>query len=584
VANRIVGIDIGQYSVKAVIIETGLRSWELVSCEEEVIARDVEDVTDDAVLEPDDDATPVPGGDESNLEGEEIEPDQTFFDAETLRAILALKERGALDGDAWIVAIRRDDAYLTPLTLPFGTPKEVQAVLLPQLDGRIPVEADEMFIDATVGGPADNGGFLIHTAALDADVLEKMLDELAAVGIDPRIVDVQPWNLTGALRAAGQAGAGPVALLDIGALKSAIVVATSERLEFSRVITGGGDALTHALADEFKLSAQRAREGKHREGAILPPLAPGAVAPDDTVAVSETLRRALRGLLRSVRSTLLSHSTSFTRPVERMFIVGSTARIDGLPELLSDELGIPCERLSISPSGPAAAAFETSAVTFSTALSLALRGTQQAAVSQFNLRRGRFAFRGSYEFVQSQLPALLSAAAVFLFCLGALYAGRMMLLRSEAGKLDDALVELTTQTFDEELTSVGEIRRRLTAVSTTPRLHPEKSAFWFFVEIANMVADLQDVGTTIEARELDIDLGRFTFVVQGVGESAQAVDDLMEELASVACLTDITRNDLSAGSADLLTFRVQGKIDCVANPEGRRRGAGPEADDSEESE
>lgn len=579
-ANRIVGIDIGQYSVKAVTIETGLRSWELVAIDEEVIVRDVEDLTEDAELEPgDDDATPVPDefGDEPDADADE----QSFFDPETLAAILALKERGSLDGDAWIVAIRRDDAYLTPLTLPFGTTKEVQAVLLPQLDGRIPVEADEMFIDATVGGPADGGGFLIHTAALDADVIELMLSELAMVGIDPRIVDVQPWNLTCALRASDQAGLGPVALLDIGALKSALVVSTNERLEFSRVVVGGGESLTRALADEFNLSEERAREGKHREAAIVAPLPPGATAPDDSVAVSEALRKSLRSLIRSVRSTLLAHSTSFARPVERMFLVGSSARIPGLPEMLAEEIGIPCEALSITPTGPAAAAFAEAQSTFTPALSLALRATQQNAVSQFNLRRGRFAFRGSYEFLQSQIPALLGAAAVLLLCLGALYAGRMMLLRSEAAGLDRALGELTAQTFDEEVTSVGEIRRRLNAVSSAPRLHPDKSAFWYFVEIANMVADLQDIGTTVEAREVDIDLGRFTFVVEGVAESAQAVDDLMEELGSVACLTDITRNDLSAGTGDLLTFRVQGKIDCVANPDGQRPASGDENEDSE---
>ncbi len=482
---------------------------------------------------------------------------------------------------AWIVAIRRDDAYLTPLTLPFGTAKEVQAVLLPQLDGRIPVEADEMFIDATVGGSADAGGFLIHTAALDADVIELMLNELAMVGIDPRIVDVQPWNLTCALRASEQTGLGPVALLDIGAEKSALVVATSERLEFSRVLMGGGESMTRALAQEFNLSDERAREGKHREAALVAPLPPGTPAPDDSVAVSQALRKGLRGLVRSVRSTLLAHSTSFARPVERMLIVGSSARIPGLAEMLAEEIGIPCEPLTISPTGPAAAAFSEAHPTFTPALSLALRGTQQNAVSQFNLRRGRFAFRGSYEFLQSQIPALLSAAAVLLLCLGALYAGRLMLLRAEAAGLDEALADLSTQTFGEEVTSVGEIRRRLNAVSTTPRLHPDKSAFWYFVEIANMVADLQDIGTTVEAREVDIDLGRFTFVVEGVAESAQAVDDLMEELGSVACLADIARNDLSAGTGDLLTFRVQGKIDCVANPNGRRPATGDEEEESE---
>jgi hypothetical protein len=35
--------------------------------------------------------------------------------------------------------------------------------------------------------------------------------------------------------------------------------------------------------------------------------------------------------------------------------------------------------------------------------------------SQFNLRKGRFSFRGSYDFLLGQLPSILTAALVLLF-------------------------------------------------------------------------------------------------------------------------------------------------------------------------
>jgi general secretion pathway protein L len=577
VANRIVGLDIGHYSIKAVEIETGLRTWDVVAFHEEVIVRDVAVESAAAV----DEAGPEAEVADADLEPETEDTGEHALDLFTRDALRRLLARQPLAADAWIVSLRRDDTYLTPLTLPFGNIKEVQPILLPQLDGRIPVEADEMFIDAMIGGPAPEGGFLVHTAALAPSLMAAFLSDLAAVGIDPRIVDVQPWSLCGAPGIQTDS-TGPVAVLDIGAEKSSVVVVSGGRMEFARVVSTGGETLTRALATEFHLPEDRAREGKHREAAILAPLPAGATPADDAASVSESLRRALKPLVRAVRASLLAHSTAFREPVTALRVVGGSSVLPGLDTFLSAELGVPCSVVTIPVTGAAAAEFAPHVSRFALATALALRLTQQPVASRFNLRKGSFAWRGSFEFIQSQVPALLAAAAAFVLCLGAMYAGRLVLLNSEASRLDEALAEMTELTFGEPVTAVGEIRRRLSAVSNVPRLHPEKSAWWYFSEIANMLADLQDSGTDIEARELDMDLSRFTFSVQGVAESAEAVDNLMSELGTVACLSEIARNDLSVGTGDLLTFRVQGKIDCEANPDGMAADGDTETDEPDE--
>ena len=121
-----------------------------------------------------------------------------------------------------------------------------------------------------------------------------------------------------------------------------------------------------------------------------------------------------------------------------------------------------------------------------------------------------------------------------------------------------------TEIVDEAITSPGRIRDRLTSADSGPALHPPRSAFELFVEVANAVGYLQDTGKPIFASKIDVDMDRFIFRVEGEASSAEAVDLLQEELARVDCFTSIQRTGLEERrGAEGLEYAVQGAIQCT---------------------
>lgn len=557
-ANRVVGLDIGRYAVRAVVLQTGLRSWELVEAAEELIAQEpspdaitgARETVEAALEQGDDDLQPqLPPG--------------------AAEAIARLAARGVLTADAVHVALPRDAAYVTQLDLPFSTEAQVRPVLLPQLDGRLPEEVDELHLDCMVGAPARTGGFIVHAVAIQPARIATLLGELDALRLDPRLMDVEPFVQGTIANAVLGPSAAPIAMLEIGNDSSGLLILHEGRPQFSRTLPGGGEHITRALAQGFQLSLDRARDGKHREGHVDQTQRDAStLVGDDHARVGALCRDAMRGLVRQVRSSLLAHASLSAAPVSKIYVTGATATLPGLLEWMSGSLGVPTALLPAQHAGwQATPGFGERLPSFSTALGLALRGVGRLDGSHLNLRHGPFAFRGGYELLRQRAGALGLGAAAIAASLLVLLSGQYAMQRAETRALEDALGTLTSEVFGEAITSPGSVRSRLELGASSLVLHPERSAFELFVDLANMVGDMQADGTTIEARTVSVDMGRFLFRLEGTSATAEAVDTLQGSIDDLPCFRNLQRNDLSSVPGGTgFRFSLQGAIDCVADP------------------
>ncbi len=579
-ANRVVGLELGRYSVKAVVLDVGFRTFELLEVAEEL----VQDTPAATEVQP----TTEEGG-ESEPAMQEPSPeglgDGLLLPAGLLEAVRRLKLRGVLDADATYVAAPRDFGYITPVVLPFNSPKEVESVLRPQLDGKLPEEVDELFLDWMTGGPVTEGGFLIHTLAVQEERMASLLADLLSVGVDARVLDVDPFHLATTVRGVLPSGPETVAILDIGAERSGLLILDGGRIDYARVIQGGGETLTRALAATFSLTMDRARAGKHESGFIDPlDLPADAERPRNEQLVASTCRDALKPVIRRLRESLHAHLTATHREVSRVYLCGGSSVLPGLASYVGQSLGVPCEVLTAErPEFAKLPDFPAVSHRFAGALGLALRGVSSISGSQFNLRKGRFSFRGSYDFLLAQLPSLLTAAVVLLVCSGLFYASRVALLKSEQAALNETLEALSEQTFGEVIDNPSTIRSRLQSVGNGPALRPENSAFHYFAEIADVVDLLQGDGARVDGRSIEVDLGNMTFTIEGTAAAAANVDLLEQELTRVRCMVDVERRDLRRDEQDQFRFTVQGRIDCSRAPSAPEAGA-PEASAEAEEE
>lgn len=554
---RVVGLDIGRFTVKAVLLETSLRSYEVVEVVEEPI------VLPPAGEEPEPTET-----DEGEAAADEAvtDPNELYgFGEPTLEALRSLASRGVFEADAVFAALRHGDALITRLELPFGTKRDIEPILAPQLEGKLPTDVEEVLLDSMVGGRHEGGEYAVYASAIEPARLAIMLAELEDVGVDPKVLDVQPFPLLTVGRALAPEGRGPVAVVDIGAEQIGVVVFDGKDLQYARTFSGGGERFTAALGDVFGLDPLTAREGKHREGFIdVGTEESDAATGHDATDISNACRRAAKPLVRQLRRTLQGHASEWGRGVEHIYVTGGSSLLPGLVEYLGQSLGVPASALPFN-SVNSVEGFNEVGNKFATALGLGLRGVTGVEGSDFNARIGPFAFKGSYEHIRSRLPQMLGAAAVLAMLSLAFIAGRIVMLKAESAALDEALAEATEPLFGEAVTDGDRIRRRFNLEANPPRFLPQQSAFALWSEIASAFIETGNLGYEVEAGAFEVDLERRVYRVEGIADSAESVDTFEAQLAAIDCVSTVNRNEMSA-SGENFEFSINGAL-CGSDDE-----------------
>lgn len=565
---RVVGLDIGRFSVKAVVLETSMRAFELIEVVEEPIVRAAPDGDDGEHAPGETQPTGHPAAEASAPEPVASDDEDDAFrglDPAALAALERLRDRGLFEADAIYTQLRPSDVLLTKVALPFSQPREIAAVLAPQLEGRVPAEVDELSIDFMRGGRLPSGEYAVYAAGVDPARLAIVLAELAGVGVDPRVLDVPPFPLMTAARTlVTEPITGPIAVVDIGAETTGVIIFDGADLQYARTFPGGGERATAALAAVFGLDADTAREGKHREG-FLDASLPESEGPtgQDATDVSNACREASKGLVRQLRRTLHAHATEWGVGVSRVYLCGGGSMLPGLVDYVGQSLGVDTRPLPYDAPAVALGGFAEVGPRFASALGLALRGTTAPKGSEMNARVGDFSFRGSYEYVRQRAPQI-ALGLVAIAALGLAFAfGRIASLKAESSALDTALAEATLSVFGESVTEPNAIQSRFRLGAVRPSFLPERSAYAVFVSILSTVGDTVDLGYEVTASDVEVDMERRIFRVEGAADSAESVDTFEAELGALDCLRDIERNDLSQRrGTEGFTFALQGEVRC----------------------
>ncbi|MGH1549448.1 type IV pilus assembly protein PilM [Leifsonia poae] len=180
-------------------------------------------------------------------------------------------------------------------------------------------------------GPTVNG--LLIAAVKDAILANVKAVQLA--GLTPVEVDLIPFALQRALVTRPRV-AGTVALIDVGASTTTVVVAKNGVPEFVRLIPTGGDDLTAALSTRLEITALQAEHVKRIVGL-------GTTANDaEHHAQLTVIHEVVNELLGSLRNTIAYFSnTRADSPVERIVLAGGAAQLPGFGAALAEYTRLP---------------------------------------------------------------------------------------------------------------------------------------------------------------------------------------------------------------------------------------------------
>jgi general secretion pathway protein L len=493
-ARRVLGLDIGSHSVKAVELRQALgRELEIVQLR---------------VLELDDPAPAL---------------------ATELRQLIAAHD---LPLQHVVVSVAGDRLSTRRLSFPFKDRRKVAAAVPFEVEEQVPFDLKDYVVDWDVAGEHPTG-MDVAACIVPRQELSLLLETLGEAGVTPRVVEAEGLalsNLATLLELPGTR-----VLTDVGHRKTTLALCRDGRVLAARTVPIAGKALTRAVAQQRGLGEVEAERAKQEEGVI------GNKRMTEAVAVLDRLAREVARTLASFEPLLGSGES-----IERAHLLGGSAKLAGLDTYLAERTGAAFDRLPM-PRGALGAAFVAKGDTllFAPAMALALRGTT-LTTTRVNLRQGEFAERIDVRGIVRDLrpTALLAGGAILA---AGLFAGADIWVNSRsAGVHEDASRAIASEALrgadpgEDALASMERALRDAERRAETLGVYGGNlSALDLLTEISSHVPD------SLEVAFEELSIERDSVQIRGHTPDFKAVDLLTAELKKFPPFSEVV-----VGSSD----------------------------------
>lgn len=301
-----VGIDIGSHTVKAVLLNQGSDGY----------------ILEDIAIEP------MPRGAVIDREIQDIEAVGKVIAKIRKKISSAVTQAAAaVSGQTVITKVIYMDVALSEDEL--ASQIEIEA------DSLIPYPLDEVSLDfeSLDVNESDPSKINILLSAARTESVEARVSTLEAGGFQTKVIDVESYAVSRAYDLSlsmlpDDANDKTVAIVDIGATMTLFSVTDGGKHIYSRDQIFGGEQYTRSIVSYYNKSYEEAEDAKINND--LPPNYTFEVlAPFHTILVQQ-IRRAIQMFLTS----------SGKENIDYLVISGGTASVEGIKELLTEELGV----------------------------------------------------------------------------------------------------------------------------------------------------------------------------------------------------------------------------------------------------
>jgi type IV pilus assembly protein PilM len=251
-----------------------------------------------------------------------------------------------------ILAVPGQSVFTRCRALPPVPEYKVSQIVRYEIQQQIPFGLDQIAMDYQVLDRSEGGGYEVMMAAIKVDVVEKHLSVLEGFRRTIDVVDVAPFAAYNWLKHSGEFGdqGDCVALIDIGATTTDIVVERENQFRNTRPLNIGGNDITQAIAAAFGLNFSDAEKLKRERG-----FAP-AGNPETDGKGGEVIGKVLQRMVAEImRSFAYFRSLPGGGQVNRVILCGGGACLRNIIPYMQRQLGIevriaqPLAGLAISP-------------------------------------------------------------------------------------------------------------------------------------------------------------------------------------------------------------------------------------------
>lgn len=326
-SKSIVGLDIGTSSVKVVQLKLVGNQWQLVSMGMAEIPKD-------------------------SLEAKNQDSQRSVL-IETIKR--AFKESGVKTKKV-VTSLSGDSVIIRYVKLPFMTPEELRGAIPREAEQYIPLNIDQVVLDFQILGETQEDGqrkLDVLLVAAKVDVVDQHLLLLKSAGLTPMVIDIDAFAIQNAYEINRlEPSEETVALINIGASLTSINILEGNNTRFTRDIPVAGNDFTKEIQKEFNLKFSEAEELKKSHGAISMEeddfsLSTVSHKDDRVLRMSDVMTPVLNKLLGEIRRSFDYYETQARKKtVERVILLGGSARLKNINRFLANKLGIPVEHFA----------------------------------------------------------------------------------------------------------------------------------------------------------------------------------------------------------------------------------------------
>ncbi len=310
-----VGIDLGSHTLKAVQVQRTGDAWKVAK-----IA-----------------VAPTPKG--------AIKDGVVLMPEELGDAIHEMLQKAGITANTVHIAAAGGSVFVRPVPFPKVSEAQLRKSIRIEASRYVPGSVEDSFIEFEILGPLDDARITVLLVAAPKDIVRSRIAACEAAGLEVDGVDVEMFAIYRSLLETDldfDAANQTFAIVDIGASSTTISVVDLGVFTMSRSIPYGGNALTEALVNTFKMDPADAESGKAQLN-LKPLINPtGEKEAPPLVALQPHIDDLVREIRRSLNYFQSQQAeVGADRQVQRLVLAGGGAKLGGLAEYVENRLGLP---------------------------------------------------------------------------------------------------------------------------------------------------------------------------------------------------------------------------------------------------
>ncbi len=519
-AQTILGVDLGTYSVKIAQVERGFGEFRLTHYFE------------------------VP------LVAEEV----LSYPQAAFAALSKFVSDNPIAHDTCVISLPGNKVSYRVLDLPFVNAKKIDQTLEFELETLVPFDIEDLEFDYTILG-TQQGSSRVLATYLPTDTFQNFLQHLQTSPLDPRYVGVDAVDLSYLTLLGGLPPEGRYAILDMGHSKANFIILEGNSIRSLRSFSWGGAQLTTEIAKVLGGDTEAAEAYKHKQAQLV-------LHPNDEVG--KVLLQSFDELALSLKQTLFAFAESGEVAIEALYLCGGTSRLPGVEAYFSQKLNINVSLLDLLEDAHSQIHDRDQARSvIPTALGAAMHGVFPNKGARINFRRGEHAYRKDFEQLGGSFKRLgILAACVVL--MGMIYfIISYMTLSSQVDEMNLGITKLIRSAVtDVPKTDIRSAKSAISLLegkigSLQDKLHKAQgSSSLSALRVLQMISSAMPPRDELQIDIDDINITPQRVRLEGRALSYEGVDKIKSSMEKIPQFKNVQTGNVRKGLRDEIKFSL----------------------------